>query len=574
MFKKYVLVCQYFIATTIFYLLVFTPGTYAQQHLTSAQSTATIHVDLNKTLGPMYPAWAWFGYDEPNYTYMKDGKKLLSEIAALSPVPVYVRAHSLLVTGDGKAALKWGSTNAYTEDANGNPVYNWSIIDSIFDTYVQRGMKPLAQIGFMPQALSTRPTPYRHFWKPGDPYSDIITGWAYPPKDYKKWAELVYQWVKHSVQRYGQKEVESWYWELWNEPNGFYWKASMEEFFKLYDYTADAVKRALPTAKIGGINVAGTGSQGAQQWLHAFVKHCFSDTNYVTKKIGAPVDAILFHAKGSPRLVDGHVQMNMGTQLRDIETGFKLVASYPQLKNIPIIIGESDPEGCAACGMHTNPENAYRNGTMYSSYTAASFAREYALADLYKVNFKGAVSWSFEFENQPWFFGFRDLATNGVDKPVLNVFRMFGMMHGKRVNLTSDQGYDLRTAVDSSFRRTYPDINGMACKDAHEATVMLWNYHDDDVKQTAKQVTVQLKGLPQQVYMHHYRIDDEHSNSYETWKKIGSPQNPSAEQIAQLEKAGQLQLQDSPQWIKTENGETAIRMTLPSQGVSLLKFDW
>ncbi|WP_223233343.1 beta-xylosidase [Chitinophaga sp. CF418] len=549
---------------------MFTLKSYAQ----SRKDAATIQVDLNKPIGPMYPAWAWFGYDEPNYTYMKDGRKLLSEIAALSPVPVYVRTHSLLVTGNGEAALKWGSTNAYTEDANGNPVYNWTIIDSIFDTYIQRGMKPLAQIGFMPQALSTKPEPYRHYWKPGDPYSDIITGWAYPPKDYKKWAELVYQWVKHSVQRYGRKEVESWYWELWNEPNGYYWKASMEEFFKLYDYTADAVKRALPTAKIGGINVAGTGGQGAQKWLHAFVKHCFSDTNYVTKKIGTPVDAILFHAKGSPQLVDGHVRMNMGTQLRDIEAGFKLVASYPQLKNIPIIIGESDPEGCAACGMHTNPENAYRNGTMYSSYTAASFAREYALADQYKVNFKGAVSWSFEFENQPWFFGFRDLATNGVDKPVLNVFRMFGMMRGKRVYLTSDQGYDLRTAVDSSFRRPYPDINGMACKDVHEATVMLWNYHDDDVKQASKQVTVQLTGLPQQVYMHQYRIDDEHSNSYEAWKKMGSPKNPTAEQVAQLEKAGQLQLLDSPEWIKTESGEATIRMVLPSQGVSLLRFEW
>jgi xylan 1,4-beta-xylosidase len=547
----------------------------------TAQSANTLNnrpaitVDLSKSVGPMYPAWAWFGYDEPNYTYMKDGKKLLSEIAALSPVPVYVRAHSLLVTGDGEAALKWGSTNAYTEDANGNPIYNWHIIDSIFDTYIQRGMKPLAQIGFMPQALSTHPETYRHYWKPGDPYSDIVTGWAYPPKDYNKWAELVYQWVKHSVQRYGQKEVESWYWELWNEPNGHYWKASMEEFFKLYDYTADAVKRALPTAKIGGINIAGTGGQGAQTWLHAFVKHCLTETNYVTKKIGAPMDAFLFHAKGSPRLVDGHVRMNMGTQLRDIEAGFKIVASYPQLKNIPIIIGESDPEGCAACGMQTNPENAYRNGTMYSSYTAASFARKYSLADQYKVNFKGAVSWSFEFESQPWFFGFRDLATNGVDKPVLNVFRMFGMMKGDRVKVTSNHGYDLRTAVDSSFRKSYSDINGMACKDADAATVMLWNYHDDDLKAADEPVSVQIKGLTaKQVLLHHYRIDSEHSNSYELWKKMGSPQNPSAAQIAELEKSGQLQMLGSPQWIKITNGETNIKLELPRQGVSLLKLDW
>src|SRR6266852_5680744 len=98
------------------------------------------------------------------------GKKLLSEISALSRVPVYVRAHSLLVTGDGEAALKWGSTNAYTEDASGKPVYDWTITDRIFDTYIERKMKPLVQIGFMPQAFSSHPEPYRHHWKPGDNY--------------------------------------------------------------------------------------------------------------------------------------------------------------------------------------------------------------------------------------------------------------------------------------------------------------------------------------------------------------------------------------------------------------------
>ena len=144
----------------------------------SLPAQVKVNVDMQQTIGTMHPAWAWFGYDEPNYTYMKDGKKLLSEIAAMSPVPVYVRTHSLMVSGDGIPSLKWGSTNMYTEDAQGHPIYSWHIVDSIFDTYVQRGMKPLAQIGFMPQALSTHPDPYKHHWKPGDPYTDIITGWA------------------------------------------------------------------------------------------------------------------------------------------------------------------------------------------------------------------------------------------------------------------------------------------------------------------------------------------------------------------------------------------------------------
>src|SRR6187401_2393192 len=175
----------------------------------------TIRVDLKKKKGPMTPVWAWFGYDEPNYTYMKDGKKLLSELAALSPTPVYVRVHNLLTTGDGTAALKWGSTNAYTEYPDGKPHYDWTIVDRIFDTLLERRMKPLVEIGFMPEALSVKPQPYQHAWSPDQQYRSIFTGWAHPPKDYGKWAELIYQWVRHSVEKYGKSEVESWYWEVW-----------------------------------------------------------------------------------------------------------------------------------------------------------------------------------------------------------------------------------------------------------------------------------------------------------------------------------------------------------------------
>ena len=539
-----------------------------------SQSPVNIEVNLGTVKAPMKPIWAYFGYDEPNYTYMKDGKKLLTEISKLSKGPVYVRAHSLLVTGDGEAALKWGSTNAYTEDAQGNPVYDWTIVDKIFDTYIERGMKPIAQIGFMPQALSTNPEPYRHHWKPGDNYNDIYLGWAYPPKDYKKWSELVYQWVKHSVSRYGQKEVESWYWELWNEPNISYWKGTMDEYIKLYDYTADAVKRALPTAKVGGPEVTGPGWDKSQVWMKAFFDHVTKGKNYATGKVGTPIDFITYHAKGAPKLVDGHVQMNMGTQLRDLDKGFEIVASYPTLKKLPIIIGESDPEGCAACSEDVSPQNAYRNGTMYSSYTAASFARKYELAEARGVNLLGAVSWSFEFEDQAWFRGFRDLATNGVDKPVLNVFRMFGMMEGNRVEVKQNLAYDYKKVRDESVRGA-ADINGLASKSTNSAAVMVWNYHDDNVPVPDASVKISVKGLPaQKVMMYHYRIDKENSNSYEAWKNMGSPKAPSAEQIRLLEKAGQLELLTSPEWITPKNGGATIEMQLPLQAVSLLHFKW
>lgn len=541
----------------------------------SVANTLSITIDLTKVKGPMTPAWAWFGYDEPNYTYMKDGKKLLSELAALSPVPVYVRAHNLLTSGDGTPALKWGSTNAYTEDKNGNPIYDWTLIDRIFDTYVERGMKPFVEIGFMPEALSVKPHPYRHNWNPGARYEEIYTGWAYPPKDYKKWAELVYQWVLHSVERYGREEVETWYWELWNEPNIGYWQGNTEEYLKLYDYTADALKRALPTAVMGGPNTTGPSWDVARDFLTAFLNHILTGNNHVTGKTGAPLDFIAFHAKGNPTLADSVVQMNMGTQLRDISAGFETVASFPQLKHLPVIIGECDPEGCAACSMQDYPQNAYRNGTMYPAYTAASFARIYDLADHFGVNLKGIVTWAFEFEGQPWFNGYRDLATNGVDKPVLNVFRMFGMMNGKRIEVSGDLAYNTFTVRDSSVRGKQPDINAMAVTDDSTASIMIWNYHDLNTTRPETAVSLSVKGIPAKRAMtYHYRIDQGNSNSYEAWKRMGSPQNPTPEQYTELEKAGLLKMIQGREKIKVREGMATLNLSMPVQAVSLIKIEW
>lgn len=529
-----------------------------------------IEVDAAREKGSMKPIWAWFGYDEPNYTYMKDGKKLLSEIAALSPVPVYVRAHNLMTSGDGSPALKWGSTNMYTEDSSGSPIYNWRIVDSIFDTYIQRKMKPLAQIGFMPEALSSHPEPYRHYWEPGHDYNEISTGWAYPPKDYQKWGELVYQWVKHCVERYGKSEVESWYWELWNEPDGFYLmdKDKVKTYCKMYDYASFAVKRALPTARIGGPHTTG----GGKRFLKEFILHCLKDTNAVTGKIGAPIDFLAFHAKGWPTLVDNRVRMSMQNQLRDIHENLKIIASFPETKHLPVIIGESDPEGCAACGMATDPQNAYRNGTMYSSYTAASIPRILDINESMGTNLIGAVNWSFEFENQPWYYGFRDLATNGVDKPVLNVFRMLGMMTGQRIEVSGDLAYDFNAILRSGAHGEATDVNALASKNKNSLAVLLWNYHDDDNKDNGSAVALSIKNVPvKKIKLFHYRIDDSHSNSYEVWKKMGSPENPTPEQYKELEQAGQLELLSAPKIVTVKNGELKVDMQLPRQAVSLIR---
>jgi xylan 1,4-beta-xylosidase len=538
----------------------------------------TIRVDADKRIGPMKPIWAWFGYDEPNYTYMKDGQKLLTELSKLSPVPVFVRTHNLLTTGDGTPALKWGSTNAYTEDANGRPVYDWTIVDRIVDTYLSRGMKPLLQIGFMPEALSAKPQPYKHDWMPGLPYNRIYTGWAHPPKDYGKWSELVYQWAKHAVDKYGRAEVESWWWEVWNEPDIGYWQGTPEEYFKLYDHAAHGLKRALPTARIGGPHVTGPNGARTQQFLRDFIEHCLRGTNHATGKTGTPLDYVGFHAKGAPRVMKeadgGWVRMSVTNQLRAIANGFAIVASYPELKDIPIVIGESDPEGCAACPMRTDPHNGYRNGTMYSSYTAEQIARTYELADLHRVNLLGSVTWAFEFEDQPYFDGFRDLSTNGLAKPVLNVFRMLGQMSGDRVASTSSGSLPL-DAVREAGVRDRPDVNALASRQERSIGVLVWHYHDDDRPAPDAPIEMTIAGVPSaRVRLLHYRIDRDHSNAYEAWKKMSSPQPPSPTQYAALERASQLQELEAPRLVSATNGIVTIAFTLPRQGVSLVRLTW
>ena len=534
-----------------------------------------ITVDTSVVRGPMSSMWAWFGYDEPNYTYTDNGKKLLSDLAAASPAPVFVRTHNLLTTGDGVAALKWGSTNAYTEDANGKPVYDWTIVDRIIETYLSRKMKPQVQIGFMPEALSSHPTPYRHFWKPGDNYGDIYTGWSYPPNDYKKWGELVYQWVRHSVQKYGQREVESWWWEVWNEPDIGYWHGTPEEFMKLYDFAADGLKRALPTARIGGPEVTGPNGARTQQILRNFLEHCLRGVNYATGKVGSPLDYVTFHAKGAPSVQPaGHVRMSVSNQLRAINNGMSIVASFPELKNTPIVIGESDPEGCAACPMRTNPSNAYRNGTMYSSYTAEQLARTFELADRHQVNLLGSVTWAFLFEGQPFFDGFRDLATNGINKPVVGIFRMLGLMAGNRVAVESTGGLPLDDVRDRGVRMR-PDVNALATRDARSVSVLVWNYHDDDLPAPAANVKLQIRGLPAgRPTLTEYRVDTDHSNSYSAWKKMGSPQPPTPAQYAELERASRLQTMGAPARVNVVDGLVVVTLTLPRQGVSLVRLTW
>ncbi len=177
----------------------------------------------------------------------------------------YIRMHGLLT--DDMAV--------YTEDKKGNAVYSYQYIDALYDFLLSIDVKPFVELGFMPSRLASGDRTV--FWWRGN-----VT----PPKDYKKWGDLIKNLTQHFTERYGEEEVKTWYFEVWNEPNlnpGF-WTGTQAEYFKLYEYAARAVKSVNPAFKVGGPATAGAG------WVPETIEFCGENN--------VPIDFISTHSYG------------------------------------------------------------------------------------------------------------------------------------------------------------------------------------------------------------------------------------------------------------------------------------
>ncbi|MEK6396876.1 MAG: beta-xylosidase [Terriglobus sp.] len=546
----------------------------AQDTHASTQNVS-VSVNLSETVGPYKPIYSWFGYDEGNYTTAPNGRRLLRELHDLSPVPVTIRVHHLLTSGNGVPDLKWSSTNVYSEDAQGKPIYNFTILDGIFDAFRDAGVRPMVELGFMPEALAAnvpgRTQPYQVRY----PASTISGSSNNPPKDFAKWGELCRVVTQHLVQRYGKEAVQQWYFEVWNEPDIDYWHASEQDYLKLYDYAVAGVRAALPGALVGGPATTGPRSEKAYAYLKVFLEHIRSGKSSATGQ-SIPLDFISFHAKGKPVIEGGHVTMGISNELNDVDRGFSLIAQDDHFRTLPIILSEADPEGCAACSSKVNPANNYRNGTLYPAYTAAAYKRLFDLQDKYGVNLISMLSWSFEFEGRDYFEGFRSLSTNGINKPILNFFRMAAMMKGNRV-ATQSSGETPLSIMEEHGVRSAPDVAAMATRDARQAAVMLWNYHDAAEGSPAAKVDMALHNIPlgvTRVRLTHYRIDATHSNAYTAWQKLGSPQHPTPSQVQALQAVQGLQTFGAPQWQPVTEGNLHLSLDMPAESVSLITLAW
>jgi xylan 1,4-beta-xylosidase len=543
---------------------------------------ASVRVDCGVWHGPVRRIWTSFGYDELNWTYTPKGKHALRVIGALAEQPYYVRPHYIFNSGVGWSLPHWGAGNVYHEDANGNPFYDFQVADAVYDAIVQAGHRPLVELGFTPRALVPDDAPGRFLFEPSPTqWSAYEAGlWSFPPKDYAKWNGLVRALVEHCVQRYGADRVRTWLWEVWNEPDIFYWRGTPEQYYELYDSTAAAVKAALVDAQVGGPSTTGDLQGRGPTFLRGFLDHC--------ARHRTPLDFVSFHTKGaafSPWRVYGPLgapapvrqSPSMLKMLREVQAGLQAVAGHPQFRALPCFVDECDASVPAHWGVYDNANFGYRNTEYYAVFQCKLMKKLLDLNAVSSAQVHQATTWSFYFEGERFFEGTRSLFTAAqVEKPILNAYRMLARLGDTRLSVESSHAWSLQR-LDEEATGMPEEVDALATFNGRDrVAVLLWRHADDQylIDSGETEVTLRIERLPfaaHPVHIRHWRIDARHSNSYTAWQEIGAPQDPSPGELRGIKDRQRLELLEPDQAETPSDSCLVLPIRLPLPSVSLIE---
>jgi xylan 1,4-beta-xylosidase len=379
----------------------------------------------------------------------------------------------------------------YSEDAQGQPVYNWSYVDQIYDGLLESGVRPFVEMSFMPRALARSLTPHA-FW-----YHPLPS----PPKDYARWEELVYNFAKHLVDRYGVDEVSEWYFEVWNEPNLDFWTGEPKQatYFELYDHAARAIKRASPRLRVGGPATA----QAA--WIPEMIAH--------SVQTNAPLDFVSTHVYandlskdvfGTDETID-RADM-VGRAVQKVESQVKS-STRPDL---PI---------------HWSEYNAsYKNeiDVTDAAFMGPWLANNIRLCDGLTTTMS---YWTFSdvFEEQgviktPFYGGYGLIAEGGVPKAAFNAFAMLHRL---------------------GDRRSQPELANALVTKRPDGTlsIAVWNYAAPGTTGAVRKVHVTVSGWSGTPRYHVEILDRDHGSALAAWQAMASPASPTREQYEQLRHA-------------------------------------
>lgn len=421
----------------------------------------------------------------------------------------YVRFH----------AIFHDEVGIYDENAQGQPIYNFSYVDHIYDGLLADGVRPFVEISFMPNKLAASNMPHSFWYKPN----------VSPPKDWNKWDDLVSHFAKHLVERYGIDEVSQWYFEVWNEPNIDFWGGNPKQptYFELYDHTALALKAVNPRLRVGGPATA----QAA--WADVFIQHCAQ--NHV------PVDFVSTHVYGNDKSEDvfgTHEQIPRDQMVcRAVKKVHDQIKASP-LPNLPLIWSEFNAS-------YANEPDVTDSAYM-GPWMADTIRQCDGLVDMMSY-------WTFSdvFEEQgvvktPFYGGFGLIAEDDIPKPSFNAFKLLHELGDQRLELNSDSAL-LTRAKDGSL------------------VLALWNYAPPEHIGNPKTVTVQLKNVKAKRAVVAI-VDPDHGDVRKAYAQMGSPRYPTAAQIKTLQSAAIL---PPPQSVQINNGEFSL--TIPSYGLAVIE---
>jgi len=444
----------------------------------------TIAIDARAAARPFPHFWEiMFGSGRANLSLRDSYRRDLDATRAITSVQ-YVRFHAILDDENG----------IYDEDPQGQPVYNFSYLDQIYDGLLDRNIRPFVELSFMPRKLASSQTPHP-FW-----YRPLVA----PPNNYAHWDDLIAHFTRHLLARYGQPEVEQWYFEVWNEPNLDFWSGQPREstYYELYDHTARAIKSVRANLRVGGPATA----QAA--WVDRFIRHC------VDQHI--PVDFVSTHVYGNDRSEDifgTHETIPRRDMVgRAVKKVYDQVHASPR-PNLPIIWSEYNA--------------SYMNETAVtdSPFMGPWLANNIRVCD----GLTTAMSlWTFSdvFEEQgvlkqPFYGGFGLIAEDGIPKAAFNVFRLLHLLGNQRIPVASD--------------------NALVTRDADgQLAIALWNYAAPEEAGSPRIMRLAIAGLngPQRARVS--IVDAQHGSPLAVWVAMGRPAFPTRHQIQLLRDAATL----------------------------------
>lgn len=550
----------------------------------------TIQVEKEKKLGALERSWRYIGYDECNYTYIPEGVELLNKFSNLEEEPYYVRTHFMFCTGNCHGTYKFGSTNLYREDELGNPIYDFTHYDMVVDAILNSNNKPLLELGFMPMDLvdmNYMISP-QGIWDRYFKYKD--NGWNCPPKDYSKWYDLIVKVAEHLVERYGAEEVKTWYFELWNEPDAnIYWKSTAAEYCKLYDYTEHALHKVIPEAYLSGPSVTGIFEGGdAQKFMRFFLNHCKNGNNFYTQEKGTRLDYITFHVKGGgfPFDLDASKAVpSVSSLVHQVKLGLDIIKDYGY-EDREVVLTEADPDGWAAGGMYDNANMIFRNTEYYASFVAASYHQIEKLSEKYGIKIR-PLAWAFFFPGERCFEGTRTFSTQGINKAVFNIFKIFGKLGHTKLASESDGANERDFVKEPVIGKAVNiseitgdseklDVGTYAVEGKNgETQIVIYSHHDDRDIDEMTEVTVKINGYADKkdLKVTHYRIDKEHSNAYAEWLRQGKPLYPQGKQYEAIKAKDGLEELCPTFTLDSNNNIVEISFSMPTHGVSFLQVE-